>query len=94
MPQEMPLQFDNVTAVMEATLQKMLQPVVELELLKHKECLSGVEVEKLYNIPEATLRYKRCRGGGPVYHQGAESGRVFYTHTDIRNWLNSIKRRV
>lgn len=74
-------------------LRELLAPVAELEILRRQECLTETEVEKLYSIPAATLRTKRSRGGGPAFRQGASKGAVYYTHTDIRAWLDSLKKR-
>lgn len=85
---------EEVSSTLKGVLEEMLKPIVVLEILKRKECLCELEVEKLYGIPAATLRHKRCRGGGPNYRQGAVKGSVFYTHDDIQVYLGSIKKRV
>lgn len=82
-----------VSESFQSVLQGMLTPVVNLELLKRKEALTEKEVEALYGISANTLRTKRTRGGGPAYRQGPGRGTVLYTHKDIVNYLENIKKR-
>ena len=67
-----------------------LDRVLELERLKRKELLSSAEVEALYGLKSSTLETKRCRGGGPDFVRDGAS--VYYTHADIKRYLN--ERRV
>lgn len=91
---QLQIEQEEFSSTLRGVLKEILQPVVQLEIIKRKECLCETEVEKLYGIPAATLRHKRCRGGGPNYRQGAIKGSVIYTHEDIQDYLKTIKKRV
>ncbi len=84
----------ETSALIENVLKELLAPVVEVELLKRKQFLTGQEVERLYGIPEGTLRVKRKTGGGPAYYQQAKGDPVRYAHEDIQEYHRKIKRRV
>lgn len=84
---------DKLDAAIHNALQELLAPAAELEILRRQECLTAEDVQKLYRIPAATLRTKRSRGGGPAFHQSAPYSPVYYTHADIRAWLESLKKR-
>lgn len=90
---QLQIEQEEFSSTLRNVLENMLQPVIDIEILRRKECLTAFEVETLYNIPETTLRTKRCRGGGPAFRQGVERGSVVYTHEDIKFWLNNIKKR-
>ena len=74
-------------SIVERVLTQIFQPLVELETIKRKITLSGKDVEKLYDIPESTLRTWRNKKRGPNFHQSAKGCPVIYTHEDIQNYL-------
>lgn len=76
-----------------AVLKKELQPVVRITLLKAKPFLTPKDVEDLYEIPEASLRTMRSRGGGPRYHQKSAGSPVRYTHEDIPDYMRATRTR-
>ena len=84
----------ETSVLIENILKELLAPVAEVELLKRKQFLTGQEVEKLYGIPEGTLRVKRKTGGGPAYYQKAKCDPVRYAHEDIQEYYRKTKRRV
>ena len=85
---------DMLSKALPAVLQDMLAPVINLEMLKRKEALTEKEVEALYGISAYTLKAKRQKGGGPVYYQGVERGAVLYTHAAVKNYLDTLKKKV
>lgn len=90
MPTIMDAVKEAVTVEVRQVLQELptvFQAAAELELLRRKEYLTAPEVEKLYGIPAATLKTKRCRGGGPSYIQHARGSNVCYRHEDIRQYM-------
>jgi hypothetical protein len=44
-----------------------LETVVEMEVLRRKECLTEDEAAKLYSLPAASLRTDRYLGRGPRF---------------------------
>lgn len=93
MSQSISISPDQLSEAIQITLRDMLQPVVQLEILRRKQCLTPSEVEALYGIPATTLRNKRCNGCGPAFRQGAQRGTVYYTHEDVKAWFNSLRKR-
>lgn len=82
-----------LSPTVDAVLERMLLPVVDMERLARKKLLDTTEVEVLYGIPAATLKAKRTRGGGPDYIQGTDGGRVLYTHDAIQSWITARRKR-
>lgn len=89
---QLQITHEELSTTLKGVLSELMQPVIELEMLQRKVCLTEIDVQKLYGIPAQTLRTKRCRGGGPQYRQGAVKGSVIYTHDDIQQYLSSIKK--
>lgn len=86
------MNFEQVqlTLALEETLSRLLAPVAELESLKRKEFLTEEEAAKLFSLSAATLKTKRCRGGGPSYIK--DGGRVLYPRKGLQAYLDA--RRV
>ncbi|WP_051271569.1 helix-turn-helix transcriptional regulator [Fundidesulfovibrio putealis] len=86
----MDINQDHLQGVIELTLARLLAPVAELESLKRKEFLTEEEAAKLFSLSAATLKTKRCRGGGPSYIK--DGGRVLYSRKGLEAYLEA--RRV
>lgn len=86
----MKLEQDQLTTVLEMTLSRLLAPVAEIETLKRKEFLTEDEAAKLFSLSAATLKTKRCRGGGPSYIK--DGGRILYSRKSLQAYLEA--RRV
>lgn len=86
----MKLEQDQLTTALEMTLSRLLAPVAEIETLKRKEFLTEDEAAKLFSLSAATLKTKRCRGGGPSYIK--DGGRILYSRKSIQAYLEA--RRV
>jgi hypothetical protein len=63
------------------TLNHLLAPVAEMEMLKRKELLTEKEVSLLYSVPRDSLRTERCRGRGPIYVKDGK--RVLYPAREL-----------
>lgn len=83
----------SLSPTVDAVLERLLVPVVDLERLSRKKLLDAAEVETLYGISAATLKTKRTRGGGPDYIQGTQGGRVLYSHDAIQSWITARRKR-
>jgi hypothetical protein len=81
----MQLTQDDIAQAMDATLSKLLAPVAEIEVLRRKEFLTEEEAAKLFSMSAATLKTKRCRGGGPSYIK--DGGRVLYSRKSLQAYL-------
>ncbi len=81
----MQLTQDDIAQAMDATLSKLLAPVAEIEVLRRKEFLTEEEAAKLFSMSAATLKTKRCRGGGPSYIK--DGGRVLYSRKSLQTYL-------
>ncbi len=86
----MKLEQDQLTTALEMTLSRLLAPVAEIETLKRKEFLTEDEAAKLFSLSAATLKTKRCRGGGPSYIK--DGGRILYSRKSLQAYLEA--RRV
>lgn len=86
----MKLEQDQLTTALEMTLSRLLAPVAEIETLKRKEFLTEDEAAKLFSLSAATLKTKRCRGGGPSYIK--DGGRILYSRKSLLAYLEA--RRV
>ena len=87
----MQLTQDDIAQAMDAALSKLLAPVAEIEVLRRKEFLTEEEAAKLFSMSAATLKTKRCRGGGPSYIK--DGGRVLYSRKSLQAYLegNRVK---
>ncbi len=83
----MQLMQDDIAQAMESTLSKLLAPAAEIEVLKRKEFLTENEAAKLFSLSAATLKTKRCRGGGPSYIK--DGRRVLYSRSSLQAYLES-----
>ena len=86
----MNLEQDQLTLALEEALSRLLAPVAELESLKRKEFLTEEEAAKLFSLSAATLKTKRCRGGGPSYIK--DGVRILYSRKGLQAYLDA--RRV
>jgi hypothetical protein len=86
----MKLEQDQLTTALEMTLSRLLAPAAEIETLKRKEFLTEDEAAKLFSLSAATLKTKRCRGGGPSYIK--DGGRILYSRKSLQAYLED--RRV
>jgi len=77
----------GLSASMDAALERLLAPVVQLEKLKRKEYLTPDEVEIVYGLKAATLANKRTKSQGPEYIKDGE--RILYRQQAVRAYLES-----
>ena len=87
----MKFEQDQLTAALEMTLSRLLAPVAEIETLKRKEFLTEDEAAKLFSLSAATLKTKRCRGGGPSYIK--DGGRILYSRKSLQAYLEARRVR-
>lgn len=66
-------------------LQRALEPVARVMLLKEKEYLTEKEVGELFPISPATLRTLRSRGIGPGYYK--YHTKVVYSRKEISSYF-------
>ena len=78
---------EALSAALEATLTRLLAPVAEIETLKRKEFLTEDEAARLFSLSAATLKTKRCRGGGPSYIK--DGGRILYSRKALQAYLEA-----
>lgn len=52
--------------------------------------LTPTEAAEYIGTSEGTLRWQRCRGGGPAYHK--DGGRYFYLRDELDAYLASKGR--
>lgn len=74
---------DTLTGVLE----KIMQPVVEIEILKRKEYLCVEEVAHVFNLNVGSLNTQRSRRVGPPYIKNGN--RVLYKTQAVRDYLES-----
>lgn len=56
--------------------------------------ITATEAAKVYPIGKSTLDKMRAKRTGPVYFHVSGKANAFYTHEDIRTWLNKHRQRV
>lgn len=71
----------------EATLERLLSPVVQIEKLKRRECLTPEEVELVYGLKASTLANKRSKAQGPEYIKDGE--KILYKQKTIKAYLEA-----
>ena len=77
----------ELTVNIEATLERLLAPVAQIERLKRKECLSPEEVELVYGLRATTLANKRSKAQGPEYIKDGE--KILYKQKAIKAYLEA-----
>lgn len=77
---------DYLEAVARGAKEAMV-PVAEVELLRKREFLSPVDVERLFGIPRSSLEKMRKKGTGPGYSQRKEASAIWYRGEDVKSWL-------
>jgi hypothetical protein len=83
----MEIQHDAIEQAMETTLSRILAPIAEIEAIRRKEFLTEEEAAKLFSLSAATLKTKRCRGGGPSYIK--DGSRILYSRKTLQAYLES-----
>lgn len=76
---------------LQSVLRELLAPVARLEELRHKELLSGQEVEALYGLDAGTLENWRGKGKGPATTKIGQ--RVYYRHTAVQAFIQAHQQR-
>jgi hypothetical protein len=74
-----------------ATINSPAAEVRELGILRHKEYLSGKEVQALFGLNHKTLADWRSQGRGPAFTQDGYV--ILYRRLDVEAYLKSAKRR-
>jgi hypothetical protein len=86
-PENDPITIDCAelgTLIAEA-LEKLLVPVVEMEMLNRKVYLTEEEVAKLFSMSVATLQTSRSRGFGPGYIK--DGRKVLYARKELLDYF-------
>lgn len=76
---------------LQTVLRELLAPVARLEALRHKELLSGQEVEALYGLDAGTLENWRGKGKGPATTKIGQ--RVYYRHMAVQAFIQAHQQR-
>lgn len=82
---------EQLNEAVQTALQRVFQPVAELQVLNEKKALTTAEAARLYNIGKNTLEQMRMNGHGPDYSQPVKGGSVLYTHAAMKAWLERIR---
>lgn len=80
----------EISGAIQAALEKLLAPAMEIEALKRKDFLTEKEVATLYSVSTSTLRAERCRREGPGFIKDGK--RILYAQKDVRDYYD--RRRV
>jgi hypothetical protein len=72
---------DDLKSIFVETMEKIFNPVAEMEIIARKSLLTEREVGLLYSVSPATLRTERSRGFGPGYIKDGK--RVLYSRVAL-----------
>ena len=82
---------EAVSREVAACVAPLFQEAAEMEVLRRKESLSEIEVERVYGYNRNTLRIWRSKGLGPAFHR---YGRIIlYLQKDLRSFQESHRVR-
>jgi hypothetical protein len=79
--QKILIEGKELGGLLNETLNNLLAPVAEIEILKRREYLTDKEVSILFPISPGALRVERSRGRGPSYIKDGK--RVLYSKREL-----------